>query len=466
MLQWMGGSRRKVTTKQYFEQRKRQQQQTAGLESYSDGKRSCTLQSDYSRSLDILSLENVSAVAQGYNTSTTIASDNLENDDFTLNDQDAFPSQVILTSDCISVDQSEINERSPPSYVTEAEYPKKVSVHLQNNDENLVGNFSELDSFKLSVSHQISVIDLLGDGTNTNAEENSLREQEAHVAFSVEGLGQVETETPVHSPKIPGRSFLNCYSPPKKASRVPITSKHLNYGFHDLGSRPDVLMQDIAFSPCDSTIDQPFCTRDLMNAAGDLKQNFLNFRRPSMYDWNCSNVQRDLGNDELLYNNRGSRRRIWDDDGFDDLGLGEHESFCTNFDERDVGFDDYFHPKNLWKQDLGVEGWDLYKKRSSIKRLETFNVKESPGPYAKHIIMEDVHGTRISDNRWHSGIEINNDVKDNNSVSEDSRERSLLRFKICLLACTHCLSFYSEMIRILLTYSEIMTAKNHALPLQ
>ncbi|XP_057789762.1 uncharacterized protein LOC131006604 isoform X9 [Salvia miltiorrhiza] len=432
MLQWMGGSRRKVTTsrksthkrqKQYFEQRKRQQQQTAGLESYSDGKRSCTLQSDYSRSLDILSLENVSAVAQGYNTSTTIG--------------------------------------SPPSYVTEAEYPKKVSVHLQNNDENLVGNFSELDSFKLSVSHQISVIDLLGDGTNTNAEENSLREQEAHVAFSVEGLGQVETETPVHSPKIPGRSFLNCYSPPKKASRVPITSKHLNYGFHDLGSRPD-----IAFSPCDSTIDQPFCTRDLMNAAGDLKQNFLNFRRPSMYDWNCSNVQRDLGNDELLYNNRGSRRRIWDDDGFDDLGLGEHESFCTNFDERDVGFDDYFHPKNLWKQDLGVEGWDLYKKRSSIKRLETFNVKESPGPYAKHIIMEDVHGTRISDNRWHSGIEINNDVKDNNSVSEDSRERSLLRFKICLLACTHCLSFYSEMIRILLTYSEIMTAKNHALPLQ
>ncbi|XP_057789765.1 uncharacterized protein LOC131006604 isoform X12 [Salvia miltiorrhiza] len=393
MLQWMGGSRRKVTTsrksthkrqKQYFEQRKRQQQQTAGLESYSDGKRSCTLQSDYSRSLDILSLENVSAVAQGYNTSTTIASDNLENDDFTLNDQDAFPSQVILTSDCISVDQSEINERSPPSYVTEAEYPKKVSVHLQNNDENLVGNFSELDSFKLSVSHQISVIDLLGDGTNTNAEENSLREQEAHVAFSVEGLGQVETETPVHSPKIPG-----------------------------------------------STIDQPFCTRDLMNAAGDLKQNFLNFRRPSMYDWNCSNVQRDLGNDELLYNNRGSRRRIWDDDGFDDLGLGEHESFCTNFDERDVGFDDYFHPKNLWKQDLGVEGWDLYKKRSSIKRLETFNVKESPGPYAKHIIMEDVHGTRISDNRWHSGIEINNDVKDNNSVSEDSRERSLLSEESC-----------------------------------
>lgn len=31
-------------------------------------------------------------------------------------------------------------------------------------------------------------MDLLGDGANTYAEENSLPEQEAHVAFSVEGL--------------------------------------------------------------------------------------------------------------------------------------------------------------------------------------------------------------------------------------------------------------------------------------
>lgn len=55
--------------KQYFEQRKRQQQQTAGLESYSDGNRLCNLQCEYSRSLDILSLENVSTVAQEHKTS-------------------------------------------------------------------------------------------------------------------------------------------------------------------------------------------------------------------------------------------------------------------------------------------------------------------------------------------------------------------------------------------------------------
>lgn len=74
----------------------------------------------------------------------------------------------------------------------------------------------------------------------------------------------------------------------------------------------DVMMQDIDFSPCGSTIDPPFCTRDLINAAGDPKQNFLNFSRPcSPYNWNSSNVQGVLKDDELLYNNRDSSRRSW-----------------------------------------------------------------------------------------------------------------------------------------------------------
>ncbi|KAH6814194.1 hypothetical protein C2S51_023212 [Perilla frutescens var. frutescens] len=479
MLQWMGGSRRKVTTsrksthkrqKQYFEQRKRQQQQTAGIESYSDGKRSSTLQCEHSRSLDILSLENVSTVVQDHKTSCITARDNSEHDDFTLYNQDALPSQVSLTRDGISVDQSKINvELTPSSYVTVAEYPEKVSVHLPNGNENLVGNINELDSFRLPMSHQISVIDLLGDGgANTNVDKNSLHEQEAHVAFSVEGLGQVETETPVHSPKIPGRSFLNCYTPPKKAARVPVTSKHLDYDFHGLGSGLDIMMQDIDFSPRDRTTDQTFGTRDVMNIAGDPNQEFINFRRPSPNNSNSRNMQGFFGHDEFLYCNRDSRRNIWNagpsflDDGIDDLG-----KYFTNFDKRDVGFDDYFHSKNIWKQDLNFEGWDLNKKRSSIRIPETYYVKESPVPYQRHIPKENLHGVRISDMRWRSAIEINNGVKDavGNSVTEDSRESlSLLRFKIYLLACTYHLSFYSELIGF--SYSELIAVKNHALPLQ
>ncbi|CAL5438746.1 unnamed protein product [Camellia sinensis] len=71
MLQWLGGSRRKVTTstqkrqKQYFEQRKRQQQQqTTGLDSFSDGMNTCSQHQNNNRSLDILSLWNLSTVVQ------------------------------------------------------------------------------------------------------------------------------------------------------------------------------------------------------------------------------------------------------------------------------------------------------------------------------------------------------------------------------------------------------------------
>ncbi|KAI3450230.1 hypothetical protein Pfo_006895 [Paulownia fortunei] len=268
MLQWMGGSRRKVTTsrksthkrqKQYFEQRKRQQQQlqTAGLESYADGKRSCTLHCENNRSLDILSLVNVSTVAQEHKTSCTNGRDNSEDDDFTLNHQYTHPSLAILTNEGIPVDQSELNEeRTPSSYGTEAEY-SKVSVHLPDHNEDLVGNGNKLDPFKLSTMHQISFIDLIGDGgANSSGEEKSVHAQEAHVAFSVEGLGKVETETPVHSPKMPDRSFPNGFSTPKKAWRQPITSKHLDYGFHGMGSQVD-----IGFSSYDSSIEQPFCSR-------------------------------------------------------------------------------------------------------------------------------------------------------------------------------------------------------------
>ncbi|KAG6415544.1 hypothetical protein SASPL_122957 [Salvia splendens] len=501
--------------KQYFEQ-KRRQQQRAGLESYIDGKPACTQHCDYSRSLDILSLQNLSTVAQEHNTSTTTANDNLENADFSLNDQDALSSQAIFTNDGVSVDQAEKNKWAP-SNGTEAEYPKKDSVHLQNGNGNLAGNFSDLDSFKLPMSHQIRVIDLLGDDSTSNAEENSLR-QEGHVAFSIEGLGQVDTETPVHSPKITGRSFLDCYSPPKKAVRVPIKSKHLEYGFHDLGSRlvhdtampapllmamlsslgpviyacvktvtllhamhpvltfsygpvgdileiihqlgnvQDVLTQDIDFSPCSSTIDQSFCTRDMINAAGDPKQNFLNFRTPSSYNWNCSNMQGILENDELVYNKRDSSRRIWEgrflDDGFDDLE--EQESFCTNFDGRDVGFDDYYLPKSPWKQDLDFEGWDVNKKRYSLRSPQTYSAKESPGPYPEHLTMKDLHGIGISDKRWHSDIEIGNDVKYNNSVTEDSRSRSLARFEIFPLACTK-----NHALALQVALEEVLRSINH-----
>ncbi|KAL8055834.1 hypothetical protein ABFX02_04G081100 [Erythranthe guttata] len=448
MLQWMGGSRRKVTTsrkstqkrqKQYFEQRKRQQQQIDGLESYADGKRSCTQHCEYNRSLDILSLENISIVAQEHQTSCINARDESENEDCTSNHQYALPSLEILTDEDTHVDQSEITEeRTLPRYGKEAEYSKKVSVHLPDHNEDFVGNKDKLDPFKLSTKHHISVIDMLGDaGANSNAEENSVHVQEAHVSFSVEGLGKVGTETPVHSPKIPGRSFPNGFSMPRKATRQPITSKHLDFGIHDLESQvgQDAVMQDIQFSPYGSSTEQPFRSRDTMNIVDDPYDISLNFTNPSSLNWDGSNLHGDFANDEPIYSVRDSGRNIWNggaflDDSINDVGLGEYVSFRKNrVDKRNCGYDDYFHNKDPWKQDFSFEGWNRQKKSSSTRGTEIFDMRESPVPYTKHQIAKDLPDDIILDTRWYPGIEIDNDVKStvNRYARDDNRDSLSLR---------------------------------------
>lgn len=66
------------------------------------------------------------------------------------------------------------------------------------------GKGDKPDNWKTATEHQLSVFDLLGDdGPYGNLEGSPV--YEAHVAFSVEGLGKVGTETPVHSPHQPHR---------------------------------------------------------------------------------------------------------------------------------------------------------------------------------------------------------------------------------------------------------------------
>ncbi|KAL9169461.1 hypothetical protein ABFS82_04G080500 [Erythranthe guttata] len=433
MLQWMGGSRRKVTTsrkstqkrqKQYFEQRKRQQQQIDGLESYADGKRSCTQHCEYNRSLDILSLENISILAQEHQTSCINARDESENEDCTSNHQYALPSLEILTDEDTHVDQSEITEETIVCW----QDSRRCTLLFQELCRDMAK--------RLNIQRNISVIDMLGDaGANSNAEENSVHVQEAHVSFSVEGLGKVGTETPVHSPKIPGRSFPNGFSMPRKATRQPITSKHLDFGIHDLESQVDAVMQDIQFSPYGSSTEQPFRSRDTMNIVDDPYDISLNFTNPSSLNWDGSNLHGDFANEEPIYSVRDSGRNIWNggaflDDSINDVGLGEYVSFRKNrVDKRNCGYDDYFHNKDPWKQDFSFEGWNRQKKSSSTRGTEIFDMRESPVPYTKHQIAKDLPDDIILDTRWYPGIEIDNDVKStvNRYARDDNRDSLSLR---------------------------------------
>ncbi|CAA0838105.1 Unknown protein [Striga hermonthica] len=419
--------------KQYFEQRKRHHQHhTTGFESYADGRRSYT---ENNRSLDILSLANVSAAAQELAASRVYeAGDNSEDCDFTSDHQYRLPYQVTLDAEDLPVDQVQIKAKgSPSSYGTEAVYSQKVPTHLQDDNENLHGNENKLDPFKLSATlSEISVIDLLSDSRpNTKAEKNSAHAQEAHVSFSVEGLGKVETETPVQSPTIHGRPFPNYLSPQKKARRQPSISKHTNYGFHDPESQVDF---DI--SPYYSSIDQTFCSKDMMNIIGDPNLMFSNRRCSSPLNWDSSNSQGAFDDDELIYNIRDSGRNIWNGPSFLEASiddLGEHEIFCKNWDDQgSVTCDDYFRDNDIWKQGFSFDGQSLTKRRFNTERTEIFDIKASPVLYSKHHTTEDL-SDKISNTRY-SAVRIDDDVKDpvNRFAREDNRESlSLLSEESC-----------------------------------
>ncbi|KAL6502268.1 hypothetical protein OROHE_024696 [Orobanche hederae] len=169
---------------------------------------------------------------------------------------------------------------------------------------------------------EISVIDLLSDsGANSDTEENSAHKQEDHC------LGKVDTETPHHSPKIPGRSFPNGFSPRQK---------------------------DVDFSPYYNSIKQTFCSKDMVNITGDPNLMFLNRRCSSPFNWDCS--------PSFL------------DDSIDDLE--ESETLFKNCaDQRNFPFEDYFHNIDIWKQDFNNDCWNLQKKRFSTKRTEDFDIR-------------------------------------------------------------------------------------------
>ncbi|KAJ8647786.1 hypothetical protein MRB53_000809 [Persea americana] len=205
MLQWMGGSRRKVTTsrksiqnrqKQYFDQRKRQQQ-TTELENCANER---TKYAHEQRSLDILSLTNLATVAQDHGSVHTI---NARENPGTSDRQENF--HVLRCSPDIPVnrntpgDSSDLNEETVKStcYKAETILPKRVSVTIDHVNAPSTPKYtkaSKPDAWDASSKNQLSVLDLLGDdGFSGCSEQRSAHE--AHVAFSVEGIQLVNLDS-------------------------------------------------------------------------------------------------------------------------------------------------------------------------------------------------------------------------------------------------------------------------------
>ncbi|KAK6912427.1 hypothetical protein RJ641_022028, partial [Dillenia turbinata] len=206
--------------KQYFEQRKRQQQhlqhQISGLENCAD--EACTFDQYHHthRSLDVLCLQNLSTNSKETNSCCIHASEDLELGHSTLHQNIAKAPSIISgkvmhrtstqfheSNVACMVDCAEVG--TPPCHQVKNESPRKISLAASSSHSHTISqNRSKLEHNSTSPKHWLSVLDLLADD---GQDDNSARvsAHEAHVAFSLAGLGEVGDETPAHSPQHPTR---------------------------------------------------------------------------------------------------------------------------------------------------------------------------------------------------------------------------------------------------------------------
>ncbi|CAI9300958.1 unnamed protein product [Lactuca saligna] len=301
MLQWMGGSRRKVTTsrkstqkrqKQYFEQRKRQQQQqnSNGLESYSDKKAPCTQCPENNRSLDILSLLNLSKNGQDFTTRFPEAQGrgSSNGQHTTQNSQTAL--QMENENICPSEDVEIRETRNVSDHVEEAGCQQEFLFDFSSSNHDAPKGNNEKDPMKMTTDRKLSVVDMLGDdGQNSSSRGNLVHEN--HVAFSVEGLGKVEMETPVHSPQHPTRKFAYGFPGPSKIFKGSYTSKNLNCSLEDQFPELD----DMAVC---GDISTDACSLEPPPYLGELHRNL---KQKTMVDKECllHDAEDFLSNDEF-----------------------------------------------------------------------------------------------------------------------------------------------------------------------
>lgn len=241
MLQWMGGSRRKVTAsrkstqkrqKQYFEQRKRQQQnlQMMGSDNCFDSQGISGQSLKEHRSLDILNLLNLSTDAQQCNPFCPKGRDDGEINFSTMpgsvsTNQPTMFTNVDTTGNSCRFEEAKVE--APLCCQIETSPKKSAPIH-QNTSFNGPPDHWKTVNDQYS---ELSVIDLLCDD-EPNATTEKCLTCEDHVSFSLEGLGKVGIETPVHSPEQRARIPYS-YSPLQKDGRKSKLKK-LNHVLDDI----------------------------------------------------------------------------------------------------------------------------------------------------------------------------------------------------------------------------------------
>ncbi|KAH7864793.1 hypothetical protein Vadar_033924 [Vaccinium darrowii] len=451
MLQWMGGSRRKVTTsrkstqkrqRQYFEQRKRQQQlqQATGLETFSDGVNMSSQYLDNNRSLDILSLLNLSTVVQYHKSSCHTSRENSGGIAMTENYHITKSPPTIQADKVVPADPVEFKEARNPTTVSQVEtatvFPKKVlSSAPASQKRHLSGLGDGTDQLKMTSERLLSVFDLLGDdGPNESLQESP--QNEAHVAFAVEGLGSVGTKTPVHSPQQPGRIFSYGSTSPLEASRQRQPSKNFDDLLYDLELDEGAVSQDIHFG---SFLEVPFCSRGTENTFGEPRQKIS--KANSRFNINASSLKYSFADDEMSYNITDEDNDIWKDGNF----LDKDCDITWNGSpfEMDGSSSDYWNLGSHEMLDFALEGPYFKGKMVTEKARGGFNVSESPRPQSRQRPrqrrLNNDHDFLFPDGKWNPKVGRDCDLRDTTNqpawschLTEDAGESlSLLSEESC-----------------------------------
>ncbi|TYJ20515.1 hypothetical protein E1A91_A08G000500v1 [Gossypium mustelinum] len=302
MLQWMGGSRRKVTIsrksthnrqRQYFEQRK-QQEKTTGYEGHADETSIAGRHQKECRSLDILSLLNLS-------TFSAVGS-HCKSGPSTIKYQMPEDPAKIITSSVPPSYSVKIKEAGAPpaSYQGELQCPKISFSDHDNHDLNASND--SLDLWNASAENQFSVFDMLINDESEVGSERSLV-HEAHVAFSVKGLGKIRPKTPLHSPKQEGRISSDDCSLPWNFSRQLNSLRGSNFVLNDIELEVDM---DVPLGGSHSQFSV-----DITDSHGNWKPNLSTFSDDMQLDSHYRNSKCFFSDTDISYNI--GREDIWDD---------------------------------------------------------------------------------------------------------------------------------------------------------
>ncbi|KAL1084706.1 hypothetical protein V6Z11_D08G000900 [Gossypium hirsutum] len=298
----MGGSRRKVTIsrksthnrqRQYFEQRK-QQEKTTGYEDHADETSIAGRHQKECRSLDILSLLNLS-------TFSAVGS-HCKSGPSTIKYQMPEDPAKIITSSVPPSYSVKIKEAGAPpsSYQGELQCPKISFSDHDNHDLNASND--SLDLWNAATENQLSVFDMLINDESEVGSERSLV-HEAHVAFSVEGLGKMRTKTPLHSPKQGGRISSDDCSLAWNFSRQLNSLKGSNFVLNDSELEVDMDVP-LGSSPSQFSVD-------ITDSHGNWKPNLSTFSDDMQLDSHYRNSKCSFGDTDISYNI--GREDIWDD---------------------------------------------------------------------------------------------------------------------------------------------------------